>query len=139
MYITQGDLFWGMSKTFVKDAMALTTKISCEDGHILFTEGDPADHFFILLKGRVMLSLGQTGPTVYIARHPGEIIGWSSLIGRDNYSASAKCLEPSQLIKADSRGFLECLERDPGNEAILYKRLAEMMSERLLAVYPSVS
>ena len=106
-------------------------------GGLLFTEGDPAEHFFIIPKGRVLLSRGEQGPTVYTARHGGELIGWSTLTGRDNFSASAKCLEPTSLLKFNRDRFLESLDKEPENAAILYKRLAETLGKRLIGVYPS--
>ncbi len=138
MYIKQGDIFWGMSKEFVKEAMDATEKLNPNEGTILFQQGDPASHFYILNKGRVKLTIGETGPAVYIARHTGEIIGWSSLIGRDVYTASAECLEESNLVKIESKNFLKILEKDSSNEAILFKRLAEMLGNRLLDISPSI-
>ena len=97
MHFKQGDLFWGMSKKFVQDAMDTSEKLSCDEGDSLFYEGDKAKHFFILLKGRVLLTQGKEGPTVHMARHTGELIGWSTLTGREFFSASARCQEPSNL------------------------------------------
>jgi CRP-like cAMP-binding protein len=139
MYLKQGDLFWDMTKDFVKSAMDASEKIKQTSGQDLFREGDVADHFYILLTGRMKLSVGETGRVVYIARHAGEIIGWSSLIGRSDYSATAVCTEDSSLLKFESRHFLNLLSRDAGNEAILYRRLSEMLGHRLLEIYPSIT
>jgi CRP-like cAMP-binding protein len=138
MYLKQGDLFWGMGKEFVQEAMQAAEKIDRHDGDYLFMGGDAASHFYILVKGRVKLSIGETGPVVYMARHPGEIIGWSSIIGRDLYSATAQCVEPTHLVKVEKKKFLESLEKDADNERILYKRLAEMLGNRLIELYPNV-
>lgn len=75
MYLKQDDLFWGMDKEFVKEAMDTTIKQNPVEGDLLFKEGDAADFFYILIKGRVKLSIGDTGKVVYMARHPGEVIG----------------------------------------------------------------
>ena len=138
MHFKQGDLFWGMSKKFVQAAMDLSTKISQEEGDYLFHEGDPSAFFYVLLTGRVMLSLGKTGPTVYMARSPGELIGWSALTGRDVFSASAKCVERSNLLKFSSDAFLKILHDDSQNAVILYKRIAETLGKRLIEIYPSI-
>ena len=138
MYIKIADLFLGMGKEFVIEAMDISTKLSHKEGDVLFYAGDQALHFYILLKGRVKLSLGQSGPVVYMAGNPGEIIGWSSLIGREIYSASAECMEPSDLLKFDRENFLKILKKNSANEAILFKRLAEMLGRRLLELYPNI-
>lgn len=138
MYLKQGDLFWGMGKDFVQEAMEASAKLDCNEGDFLFRQGATASHFYILVKGRVKLSIGEDGPVVYIARHPGEIIGWSSIIGRDLYSASAQCVDDTHLLKVEKEKFLESLEKDADNERILYKRLAEMLGNRLVEIYPNI-
>ena len=137
MHFKQGDLFWGMSKTFVHEAMETSEKLSCNEGDALFHEGDKADHFFILLKGRILLRRGEYGSTVHMVRHSGELIGWSTLTGRESFSATATCQEPTSLLKFERDRFLEILDKNSEDAAILYKRLAETLGERLLALYPA--
>ena len=138
MYLKSADLFLGMGKEFVKQALDMATKLSHAEGDDLFNQGDPARYFYILLKGKVKLSLGKTGPVVYVAKYPSEIIGWSSIIGRDVYSASAECTEPTNLLRFDCERFLMILEGNSDNQAILFKRLAEMLGNRLLELYPNI-
>jgi CRP-like cAMP-binding protein len=139
MYIKMSDFFMGMGKQFTVEVLDIAEKLFQNEGDVLFREGNPAKHFFVLLKGRVKLSLGETGPVVYMVRHPGEIIGWSGLIGRDRYSASGECMEETNLLKFDRDDFLEILKKYPQNEALLFKRLAEMLGNRLLELYPTIS
>ena len=138
MYLKSADLFVGMGKEFVTQALDISTKLSRAEGDFLFHLNEPAGHFFILLKGKVRLSLGKTGPVVYVAKHPSEIVGWSSIIGRDAYSASAECMQPTDLLRFDRQSFLKLLEENPTHEGILFKRLAEMLGNRLLELYPNI-
>jgi CRP-like cAMP-binding protein len=101
MYIQHADLFRGMSKDFLKKVMDITTKESHEKGAILFREGDPAVYLFALLQGRVDLSIGEMGHVVFVVSRPGEAFGWSSLISRDLYSATAECKVPTRLLKME--------------------------------------
>ena len=139
MYIKMSDFFMGMGKNFTMEVLDIAEKLSQKEGDLLFHEGDPAAHFYVLLQGRVKLSLGDTGPVVYMARQPGEIIGWSGLIGRDIYSAAGECMEATNLMKFDRNNFLETLKKYPRNEALFFKRLAEMLGNRLLELYPAIS
>jgi CRP-like cAMP-binding protein len=139
MYIKMSDFFMGMGRQFTIEVLDIAQKLFQSEGEILFREGDPAKHFYVLLKGRVKLSLGETGPVVYMVRKPGEIIGWSGLIGRDRYSASGECMEETNLLKFPRDVFLEILKKYPRNEALLFKRLAEMLGNRLLDLYPTIS
>ena len=139
MYIKMSDFFVGMGKKFTMEVLDIAEKLSHKEGDSLFHAGDQASFFYVLLKGSVKLSLGDTGPVVYMARHPGEIIGWSGLIRRDVYSASGECMEATNLLKFNRDHFLEILEIYPQNEALLFKRLAEMLGNRLLELYPAIS
>ena len=89
MYLKQKDIFWAMNKEFVKEVMDIAVTESHQQGEWLFHGGDPANAFYILLKGRVKLILGETGHVVYIVSNAGEAFGWSSLIDRGSFSASA--------------------------------------------------
>jgi CRP-like cAMP-binding protein len=139
MHLKMGDFIMGMGKEFATAAMEISEKMSLNHGNILFGDGDSAGYFYVLLKGQVQLSLGKTGPVVYRARHPGEMIGWSCLIGRETYSASAECMQSTELLKFDRENFLKILNKNPANEARLFRRLAEMLGNRLLELYPTLT
>jgi len=139
MHLKMGDFIMGMGREFATEAMDISEKLSLNEGNILFKVGDSAVHFYVLLKGQVQLSLGQDRPVVYNARHPGEIIGWSCLIGRDAYSATAECAESTNLLRFDRESFLKILTNNPANEALLFRRLAEMLGNRLLELYPTIT
>jgi len=138
MVFTMGDFILGMGKEFALEAMEISEKLALDEGETLFEAGDAAQHFYVLIKGCVELSLGKTGPVVYTAKHPGEVIGWSSLVGRNDFSASAQCRESAKLLKFDQSSFLELLQKNSANEALLFKRLAEMLGNRLLEIYPTI-
>jgi len=59
MLIDQGDLLWGMDMLFVKDFMAVSTKVHFEKETVIFREGDKADYFYTLVEGRVSLTIGE--------------------------------------------------------------------------------
>ena len=139
MHLKMGDFIMGMGREFATEAIDISEKLSLNEGNILFNAGDSAGHFYVLLKGQIQLSLGKTGPVVYQARHPGEIIGWSCLIGRETYSASAECTGSTNLLRFDRESFLTILKKNSANEALLFKRLAEMLGNRLLELYPTIT
>ncbi len=139
MVFKMGDFILGMGKEFALEAMEISEKLTFDEGQPLFDAGEPANHFYVLVKGRIELSLGKEGPVVYIAKHPGEVVGWSSLVGRGSFSASARCLEPVKLVKFDREIFLKILQKNANNEALLFKRLAEMLGNRLLELYPTIT
>jgi len=138
MYIKQSDLLSGTSMDFVKKFMDICRMVSHEKGDILFHENDEARHFYILLNGRVKLSVGGGGQVVYDVGQNGEAFGWSSLIGRDVYSASAECVEPTKLLVADRKKLGKILEDDPANGLIFLKQLAATLGNRLMETYKMI-
>jgi CRP/FNR family cyclic AMP-dependent transcriptional regulator len=139
MYIKQSELFMGTSMDFVKKFMDISEMSSHKKGEILFRENDPANFFFILLNGRVKLSVGQPKQVVYNAARNGEAFGWSSLIGGAVYSASAECLEPTKLLKTDSNKLSGILAKDADNGIIFFKQLAATLGNRLLETYKVIN
>jgi CRP-like cAMP-binding protein len=135
MYFKQGDIFWGMNKEFVGEIMKLAVTETYNRGDILFRSGDSADHFFIMTKGQIKLSIGETGHAVYIVSKAGEAFGWSSLIGRDEYSATAECMSPTSLLKLNGENLQKILEKDSDSGLIFFKRLSMVLGNRLLQSY----
>jgi len=139
MYLKQKDIFWALDKAFVKEIMSVAETGSHRGGDLLFQEGEPADHLYILLKGSVKLSLGRTGQLVHVVNNAGEAFGWSSLIGRANYSASAECLTATKLIKLDKDTLQKVIEKDPANGMIFFKCIATILGNRLIQGYNTMS
>jgi len=139
MYIQQSDVLRGLGKDFVKTVMDLAHKEDHKRGFVLYREGDRASHFFILLKGRVNITLGETGHTVYAVDHPGEAFGLSSLIGRERYIASAECKEPTKLLRFSAKEFEKALEADPVNSLAFFRRLSGTLGGRLFQTFQMIS
>ena len=138
MYIKQSDLLLGTSMDFVKKFMDISRMVSHAKGDVLFHENDEARYFYILLNGHVKLSVGGGGQAVYNVAQNGEAFGWSSLIGRDVYSASAACVDPTTLLVTDRRELGKVLEEDPANGLIFLKQLAATLGNRLMETYKKI-
>ena len=139
MYIKQSDLLLGTSMDFVKKFMDICQMVSHEKGATLFRENDEARSFYILLNGRVKLRAGTDSQVVYDVGQNGEAFGWSSLIGRDVFSASAECVEPTTLLEADQAELNRILEEDPANGIIFMKHLAATLGNRLMETYKMIT
>jgi len=135
MYLKQRDLFGSLDKDFVKDIMGIAETRSHEAGEMLFHEGDPAGWLFVLLKGRIKLTLGKTRQVVYVVSNAGEMFGWSSLVGRTSYSASAECILPTKLLQFDRTRLEKIIYDDPAASVQLFKTLAAILGERLIRSY----
>lgn len=135
MYIKQSDLLWGLDKTFIQAFIETSLKETRPEGYVLFNEGDPADFFFILMKGRININLGEEEKQPYLVKHAGEAFGWSSLVGAEKYSASCVCREESMFMRFAKEFIQEVTEADPVNGMEFYRRLARMLGNRMILSY----
>ena len=135
MYLKQRDLFGSLGHNFVNEIMNSAETESHQAGDMLFHEGDPAGWLFILLKGRIKLRLGQTGQVIYVVSNAGEVFGWSSLVGRPSYSASAECMIPTKLLRLDKNRLQKIIQKDAASSATLFENLSAILGERLLRSY----
>jgi CRP-like cAMP-binding protein len=139
MLIDQGELLWGMDFLFTRDFMAVSAKVHFEKGTVLFREGEKSEYFFTLVDGRVGLTIGEPAMEIYILDKAGESFGWSSLVDRNYYSASAVCLEPSNLLQFEKNDLNEFLLKHVDSALIFYKRLSGMLGNRLVQCYKLIS
>jgi CRP-like cAMP-binding protein len=135
MLIDQADLLDGMDFIFVQKFMAITTRERHPEGYIVLRQGDKADYFYTLIEGCVRLTASDPPKETYVVSHPGEAFGWSSLLDRNYYSASAECLQPTHLHKIERSALAALLAAHPEHSGTFYKRIAGMLAHRLVECY----
>jgi CRP-like cAMP-binding protein len=135
MYIEQSDLFKGLSKDFRNQLMGIAEEETHKGGYLLYKEGDRAKNLYILLEGRVSITIGDRAHTVYTVDHRGEIFGWSSLVGRKGYAASVECKEPTKLLKISVEKLQKLFEADRDSEILFFRHLAAGLGSRLIQSY----
>lgn len=135
MFVKQSELFWDLGHDFVKEVVGRSEKESVARGYILFFEGEPATYFYTLIKGSVRLKVGKAGRGMFVLNHTGESFGWSSLVGREHYSATAECLTDTLVARFHFRDFEKLCEKYPLDGRIFMKRLAGLLGQRLLRSY----
>ena len=135
MYIDKAYLFEGMNEETRKKILEGAIEESHAQGDFLFHQDDPARNFYILSEGRVRISVGRQGLLAHVASDPGDVIGWSSLVGNDTYTASAECLGPVKVSKIEKSQLDQILHEDPISGMTFFKRLAALIGLRLVDSY----
>ena len=135
MDVQKAELLRGLSRDCVTEIMDIAIPESLGEGACLFFRGDPAGHFYFLLMGQVKLHLGETGKVVHHVSRPGEIIGWSGLVGREAFSASAECTMPTEFHKIEVGKLREILEKNPVDGFVFFENLSKILGDRLLQSY----
>jgi len=135
MFVQEADLFKGLSQETISEVSKIMVEQSSGKGDVLFNEGDPAENFYVLMEGRVRLSIGRGGEIEYTVSSPGEAFGWSSLVGRDVYTAEAECLTPCRLIKIERESLNKIFEKQPASGMLFFRQLAGAIGQRLIYTY----
>jgi CRP-like cAMP-binding protein len=139
MLIDQGDFLWEMDHLFVKNYMAVSAKINFEGNSVIFREGDKASHFYTLITGSVRLTTGEQSKEIYIVDKAGEGFGWSSLVERNYYSATAETVEPTFVLQFERSSLIDFLTNNPEHGFEFYRRLAGMLGNRLIQFYKIIN
>ncbi|MGO8786769.1 MAG: cyclic nucleotide-binding domain-containing protein [Terriglobia bacterium] len=131
----QAYLLQGIAETTRRRILESAREESHPQGDFIFRQGDPALHFFILEEGRVRLSQGRHELLAYVASDSGDLLGWSSLVENETYTASAECLVPVKVLRIEQKQLDEILLQDPASGMIVYKHLAKLIGRRLVNSY----
>ena len=135
MYIDTAYLFEGMNEETREKILKTALEESHAPGDFLFHQDDPARNFYILTEGRVRISVGPQGLLAHVASDPGDMIGWSSLVGNNTYTASAECLGSVKVSKIEKSQLDKILLQDPVSSMTFFKHLAALIGLRLVDSY----
>jgi CRP-like cAMP-binding protein len=104
-------------------------------GTVLFREGDHLPHVFVVTAGTVALEINGTDhrPRRFQTVGPGELLGWSPLLGPGPMTASARALTDVRVIALDAKAVLSLCEQDPKFGVQFMRRTAAAIAARLSA------
>jgi CRP/FNR family transcriptional regulator, cyclic AMP receptor protein len=106
-----------------------------EAGEVIFREGDPANRFYLILDGKVVLEsyVQDRGRVAIQTIGAGDVVGWSWLFPPYYWQFDARAAEPTKAIFFYATPLREEAENDHELGYELYKRFAEIMLKRLQA------
>jgi CRP/FNR family cyclic AMP-dependent transcriptional regulator len=125
-------IFKPLSEKMVEELAAAGDITRAEKGEYLFREGDPADHFYIIKEGKVVLEFEQPDGSVNTETvSPGMGVGCSSLSGLRSYASHARCDESSRFLHWPQSELRKLFEQDNRLGYLLIKASAKMLSKRV--------
>jgi CRP/FNR family transcriptional regulator, cyclic AMP receptor protein len=106
-----------------------------DDGEMLFREGDAADAFYVVRRGRVALELfiPNRGPLTIETIEPGEVVGWSWLFTPYRWHFDGRAVGAVRAIAVDGACLRGKCDDDPALGYELMRRFSQVMLERLQA------
>src|ERR1700722_985805 len=75
-------------------------EVHFQPGELIFREGDPANRFYLIQKGRVALESSAGGRGINFIQEvgAGEVLGWSWLFPPYYWHFDARAIEPTQAV-----------------------------------------
>jgi CRP-like cAMP-binding protein len=102
---------------------------------VFFALDRPASNVYLLLEGRVGLTIEPlpTSPplTISVLNAPGQLFGWSAIVGPANYTATAQAMTDVRALVMDGHAFMNYLEEHAAIGVVVLKRLAQLISLRM--------
>ena len=134
--LKKNEIFGLLNPDEIKRLSPATGIMTLKDGDRIYSEGMPASHLFVLIKGRVELKRPtKGGPSLLIDDLiPENIFGVSSLLGADRYLLNAECVEDSELLKIEGKALRQILDQNPVVGCAMLGRVSQVFFKRYLNV-----
>jgi CRP-like cAMP-binding protein len=102
---------------------------------LLFREGELCSRIFIVVEGSVALEMyvPDKGTRRLHAVGPGELLGWSPVLGSSPMTASARTLTPTRVVAVGASQMVVLCYHDPRFGFAFMRQTAKALAERLRA------
>jgi CRP-like cAMP-binding protein len=118
----------------LKELVECAAYVRFEEDELLFREGDPADHFYLLRHGRVAVEVATPQGVLTIQTvEAGEVVGWSWLVPPYRWHFQVRALELTRALTLDGRCLrAKCEVNGPLGYRLL-RRFVQVITGRLEA------
>lgn len=128
-------VFEGLDPDTLELIAACARNEAFPEGRLIVAEGDQADTFLLVRRGRVALELHtpSRGPVVVETIEPGEVVGWSWLFPPYRWHLAVRAVDDVGAISFDGSCLRTRIEDDPVLGFDLMQRFARLAIDRLEA------
>ena len=96
--------------------------------------GERASYFYVLVSGDVHIEIGDMEERL-AANKPGEVFGWSALVAPYVYTATARCVKDTKVIRISRDLIEEVIKEHPDEGLSVLKNLTAIIAGRLRFAY----
>lgn len=120
---------------YLEDFVSNGAIVFCENDEMLFKEGERNESTYIVIKGQVELfmTIPGRGESRILSLGRGDLVAWSSITGDATMTCSARCLQPTTLLRWKSRDIHERMQADKEFGFRFMKLTATVLAKRLVA------
>jgi CRP/FNR family cyclic AMP-dependent transcriptional regulator len=132
----QPELLRGLTDEEAAAFMALGVPSSLASGQTLFRLGAEADRAYLVVRGRIALTLpiqirGAEEDVLVEEKMPGETVGWSGLVPPHRFTLNATAPMASELVGFSRAAVLDHFATHPGVGHTVTRNLATVIGHRL--------
>ena len=132
-YLKRISVLDNLTQPMLENMRPLTQLNLFGERHVIYEEGEKADYFYMLLKGKVILEV-EASEVIMIsldAVKPGYSFGWSALLPGSKHKSYAICVEPCEMMAVPGGKFLELLDNDHTIGYKFMKRVVSILEGRV--------
>ncbi len=128
------ELFGLLSPKEIQRLRNVSGVVKLKKGDNVYSEGIPASHLFVLLKGKVELRrLTREGPSIVVEDlTEGGLFGVSALMGMERFLLNAECVEDSEVLKIEVKVLRQILDENPVVGYATQRRISQILFKRYL-------
>ena len=124
----------GVDDDHVRRLAELGEFVDFPEGTVVFSEGQPASHCYLVVDGSILLEIcGPGGCKRILSIGDGDILGWSSMLGKSELTAAARTMKATRAIELSGPRVLVLCEEIPDLGYQLMRCTALALAKRLTA------
>lgn len=129
------EFFRGIADEDLQRLASISRRVDFAAHHDIFREYEPAKEVYMITRGKVSLVIcaPNVGCRQLMEVGPGELMGWSSLVGQSRLSDTARTLTASEAIAIDGERLLALCTEEPRFGFEFMHRVAQTLTKRLNA------
>ncbi|HTZ40914.1 MAG TPA: cyclic nucleotide-binding domain-containing protein [Syntrophales bacterium] len=137
-FLKECNIFQGLTDAQIEKLIAIAKEESYPTGALLYREGDPSTHLYLVQQGKVFLEMksdmGSARPPMQViidvVTHR-EAFGWSAFAEPHLHTLSALVAEPTQMILFDGSKLMALMVEECSMGFEIMKGLTRLLASRL--------
>ncbi len=131
-YLPEHPFFHGLDADTTDLLSGCAVNVHARPGEFLFREGTPADHFYVIRRGRVAIEVHTPARGVELDElGDGDVVGWSWMVPPYEWTFDARAITDTSALAFDAACLRAKCEADPVVGYELTKRFVTVMNHRL--------
>lgn len=131
--VAQHKFLEGLEPRWLEKIAACSTVAQFAPGKPIFKQGDPAENFYLITRGRVAVGLESAGKGTLLVEtlNVGEVLGWSWLVPPHQWRFNAVAASVTHAVVVNGKELTRLCEEDHGLGYEIMKRFLGVIAARL--------